>query len=358
MARRALAHRAARLRRSFSSPGGLSPGPAELGGGGLLLERDDPPTPPRSARTADSLRARDLRDYFFEATTSSGTARSRGSSHGGSRGSRGSRGGGGGGVTRSSVSRSLSSLLSSDEEGEDGAAEAGEAEVVSRLRSTHVDPAAAVLGPGRAPQSQVTRMVPRAEHRRALEAAEARVAAWQRRAQAAEAAAAAAAEAAQVARRRAEAAEVRTASAKEVLGKETDRLRRQRNEAIEDLIGAQADMKGQEAALRDADQYIKYLKKKLLETELQAAKAGAAAAAAGMRRRGSVTRTTGTVFDSGRIKEEIRRTLKEAAKLGEKEKKAKVRSLMMKWHPDKNPVLRDMATELTKIINECNAELQ
>ena len=133
MARRALAHRAARLRRSFSSPGGLSPGPAtaqaaaaELGGG-LLLELDD--TPPRSARTTDSLRARDLRDYFFEATTSSGTARSRGSSHGGSRGSRGSRGGGGGGggVTRSSVSRSLSSLLSSDEEGEDGAAEAGEA---------------------------------------------------------------------------------------------------------------------------------------------------------------------------------------------------------------------------------------
>ena len=59
-----------------------------------------------------------------------------------------------------------------------------------------------------------------------------------------------------------------------------------------------------------------------------------------------------------KITAEIRKTLKDAQALGEKERKSRVRALQLRFHPDKNPVLKEMATEVTKIINTCAAEMK
>ncbi len=34
------------------------------------------------------------------------------------------------------------------------------------------------------------------------------------------------------------------------------------------------------------------------------------------------------------------------------ERKEKIKNLRLRWHPDKNPVLQEFATEVTKIIND------
>ena len=108
-----------------------------------------------------------------------------------------------------------------------------------------------------------------------------------------------------------------------------------------------------------------HLKNKLLEAEYRAAKAGAAAAAARNRGRESDKENrphrkaaAGGAFDVNTITAEIRKTLKDAQALGEKERKSRVRALQLRFHPDKNPVLKEMATEVTKIINTCAAELK
>jgi len=57
-------------------------------------------------------------------------------------------------------------------------------------------------------------------------------------------------------------------------------------------------------------------------------------------------------FSLASIKEAIESAVNETLNLEEEERKSRVRSLRVRWHPDKNPILREFATEVTKIINE------
>lgn len=57
-------------------------------------------------------------------------------------------------------------------------------------------------------------------------------------------------------------------------------------------------------------------------------------------------------FSLASIKEAIESAVNETLDLQEEERKSRVRSLRVRWHPDKNPILREFATEVTKIINE------
>ena len=45
----------------------------------------------------------------------------------------------------------------------------------------------------------------------------------------------------------------------------------------------------------------------------------------------------------------------EANACEESERKVRLKDLRLRWHPDKNPVLEEFATEVTKIINEAIA---
>ena len=58
-----------------------------------------------------------------------------------------------------------------------------------------------------------------------------------------------------------------------------------------------------------------------------------------------------------KTKEAIEKAVKEAASLPADERRKKLKALRLKWHPDKHEVLREMAEEVTKIINKCIEEM-
>lgn len=59
-----------------------------------------------------------------------------------------------------------------------------------------------------------------------------------------------------------------------------------------------------------------------------------------------------SVFGLAHIKKQIEEAVADANRCDEAEKKVKIKDLRLRWHPDKNPVLQEFATEVTKIINE------
>ena len=57
-------------------------------------------------------------------------------------------------------------------------------------------------------------------------------------------------------------------------------------------------------------------------------------------------------FDFASTRSAIEAAVQEAAVLPEEERKRKIRQLRLKWHPDKHEVLKEIAEEVTKVINE------
>ncbi|MEW5316917.1 MAG: hypothetical protein WDW38_008256 [Sanguina aurantia] len=57
------------------------------------------------------------------------------------------------------------------------------------------------------------------------------------------------------------------------------------------------------------------------------------------------------------IRASIFAAVAEAFSCSEEERKKKLRQLQLRWHPDKNPVLADLATEVSKMINEAIARM-
>ena len=53
----------------------------------------------------------------------------------------------------------------------------------------------------------------------------------------------------------------------------------------------------------------------------------------------------------GNVQASIEEAVKEIKMLPEDECKKQIKALRFRWHPDKNPVLTDLATEVSKIIN-------
>jgi len=60
----------------------------------------------------------------------------------------------------------------------------------------------------------------------------------------------------------------------------------------------------------------------------------------------------GTAIGLARTREAIVKAVNEAAALRPDERRKKLRQLRLKWHPDKHEVLKEMAEEVTKMINE------
>jgi chromosome segregation ATPase len=58
-------------------------------------------------------------------------------------------------------------------------------------------------------------------------------------------------------------------------------------------------------------------------------------------------------FGLSRTKEAIEKAVKDAMKLPLDERKKKLKLLKAKWHPDKHEVLKEMAEEVSKMINSC-----
>merc|ERR1712054_433314 len=63
-------------------------------------------------------------------------------------------------------------------------------------------------------------------------------------------------------------------------------------------------------------------------------------------------------FGLQRTKDAIEKAVWEAAKLPNEERQRKLKQLRAKWHPDKHEVLKEMAEEVSKIINASIDELE
>lgn len=64
------------------------------------------------------------------------------------------------------------------------------------------------------------------------------------------------------------------------------------------------------------------------------------------------------MFSLKAIKASIEAAVQDAMRCDDAERKKRLRALQLRWHPDKNPVLREVATEVTKMINEAVTQLE
>ncbi|KAL6747108.1 hypothetical protein V8C86DRAFT_2919843 [Haematococcus lacustris] len=97
----------------------------------------------------------------------------------------------------------------------------------------------------------------------------------------------------------------------------------------------------------------RYLRKKVLELELQNSRQAAQSAS-----QPSKGGDGAGVLCLNNIRKQITAAVQEAYSCDEDEKRKKLRQLQLRWHPDKNPVLTEFATEVTKLINEALAEAE
>ncbi|MEW5300309.1 MAG: hypothetical protein WDW36_003248 [Sanguina aurantia] len=146
----------------------------------------------------------------------------------------------------------------------------------------------------------------------------------------------------------------------------TDRMRSlrdnalmQRDDALSELASAYADLDGLQSTLTDSAVYVRYLRKKVLELEM--ANARMAARAHAQEQRCNAPPPQHSVQEGSTSTASIRASVfaavAEAFSCSEEERKRKLRQLQLRWHPDKNPVLADLATEVSKMINEAVARM-
>lgn len=128
----------------------------------------------------------------------------------------------------------------------------------------------------------------------------------------------------------------------------------QRDEALGELSVCFADLDAMQATLADSALYVRYLRKRMLDLELEAARQTQQQAAQRQPPGNSDSGSSGSggAFSLASIRTAIQAAVAEAATCGDEERRKRVRQLQLRWHPDKNPVLTEFATEVTKIINE------
>ena len=63
-------------------------------------------------------------------------------------------------------------------------------------------------------------------------------------------------------------------------------------------------------------------------------------------------------FSLTKTRQAIEEAVKEAAQLPADERRRKLKALRLKWHPDKHDVLKEVAEEVTKVINACIEEME
>ena len=112
--------------------------------------------------------------------------------------------------------------------------------------------------------------------------------------------------------------------------------------------------------LQDAGRYIEHLRSDnaILLANLQHARAEsmsfaqavAHAHAAAEDIKASASREQGG-FAMDNIKHSIETAVAEIQGLEEEDRKKQIKALRLRWHPDKNPILTEFATEVSKILN-------
>lgn len=132
-------------------------------------------------------------------------------------------------------------------------------------------------------------------------------------------------------------------------------------------MAASSDTNCMHAMLQDAGRYIEHLRSDnaILLANLQHARAesmsfaqaAAHAHAAAEDIKASASREQGG-FAMDNIKHSIETAVAEIQGLEEEDRKKQIKALRLRWHPDKNPILTEFATEVSKILNAAVAKME
>lgn len=135
----------------------------------------------------------------------------------------------------------------------------------------------------------------------------------------------------------------------------------ERDQARADHRGAMLEAASSHAMLQDAGRYIEHLRNDIavltmnLHASREETKTFAEAAAYAhhtaqeLKAKGSAGESDG--FAMSHITASIQEAVKEVQGLPEDERKKQVKALRLRWHPDKNPILKEFATEVSKVLN-------
>ena len=114
---------------------------------------------------------------------------------------------------------------------------------------------------------------------------------------------------------------------------------------LRDVFGEMRGLKERNALLEQAVATLLYEREASLPEDGAASSPGAS-----VRRAAAAESAPG--FDLASTRSAIEEAVREAAACPEDERRRKIRQLRLKWHPDKLEVLKGIAEEVTKIINE------
>eukprot|EP00884_Botryococcus_braunii_P012275 jgi/Botrbrau1/21048/Bobra.0144s0049.4 len=132
----------------------------------------------------------------------------------------------------------------------------------------------------------------------------------------------------------------------------------------ENVVEATQALRERELQYTELENYARTLRSRLQELELHNEALEEQTYAATVRAQKAEARVTRHRGEAGRsrslamAKEAIVGALLEAHDLGEAEFKKCVRDLQLRWHPDKNPIAAELATEITMTINAAVAEVE
>eukprot|EP00877_Chromochloris_zofingiensis_P010078 jgi/Chrzof1/5323/Cz15g22040.t1 len=131
---------------------------------------------------------------------------------------------------------------------------------------------------------------------------------------------------------------------------ERGEIAQQRNDALsKQMAKANADLAVMQAKWADSAATVRQLRQKVADLELQQS--------AHRARTGQARDQDEGVFSLASIKAAIQQAVKDAGRCDDTEKKKRIRQLQLRWHPDKHTVLKEFATEVTKLINEAVNQL-
>ena len=134
-----------------------------------------------------------------------------------------------------------------------------------------------------------------------------------------------------------------------------DSSRHDRDMLALQLGAAMEEIAMRDAALADSAAYMQVLKRRNADLQLQVRALLAARDQNLAPPPPPAAEEGSSVFGLAHIKAKIEAAVAEANACEESERKVRLKDLRLRWHPDKNPVLEEFATEVTKIINEAIA---
>lgn len=159
---------------------------------------------------------------------------------------------------------------------------------------------------------------------------------------------------------------------KQQLAQSISHVAKERDQARAEKAAAVSDANCMHAMLQDAGTYIEHMRNDIavLQMNLQharaetmsfaqaAAHAHAAAEDIKVAAAAEKQKTNSGGFAMDHITKSIETAVEEIKEMPEDDRRKQIKALRLRWHPDKNPILKEFATEVSKVLNAAVAAME